>query len=530
MSRDEIDNAEQPAWKLSFIEQEHALDSPNRLCVSISDTHFTDNTVGIQSLGREIWQSFFEHLEELCRTHAIRDCYLIIDGDVVDFIRSGRWAEAGVYPWDRDHSDYPRILEKVARGIFDHHRQFFKLLRELPRRLRERAGVERVRVIPLLGNHDKEVLTVPLVLEMFYQEVLGTAPGEIDSEYRRWVGEMYHDDPQHFAAGDSLPWLPFYFADRGFRFFTTHGHWRDPYNSRAVPAKDGRPGWKKTDGWRPDRWQQLDYAPFILPCFGDSVAAGLLSGFIHDVTGVLHRAGINNPRLNRILSELDLYRPTYLGLQRVMVEASRLKHTGIEADSKAGAIIEETVYQWVDLWLSWSFPRQSASWSLAGMLAAGRWVIWLTRRLGLERFCIRLLMHWLHKIENRQVKRQSTEALDVIKTFPAFLPQYRHYGFQTHGEGHTHQPLQEEPNLDGQHNHTYVNLGSWRDRIVPRRDQGYRRRSVLRAFYILDLKPRDGEANRSIYYYTKDKILWGDHLDHIDEGKEPLGPEVRQAF
>ncbi len=516
--------------ELSFLEDAPGKDTPNRLCVTLSDTHFTDRTVGVQNLSGTTWDFFFDSLEEKCRSYAVGSFYLVIAGDVVDLIRSGRWAEAGVYPWQRDHPDYPAVLESVMRGILDNHADFFHELQELPRRLRENAGVDHVRVLPLLGNHDKEVVTCDRVLAMYYREGFGIEPEAIDTAYRRWVGAMYFNDPTRFEAPGAIPWPAFYFADRGFRYFTTHGHWRDPFNSRAVPGDDTVPGWQVRDGWRLDRWQSMEYAPFIRPCFGDAVAGGLLSGFIRDMTRKLEAADIDHPRLNRILRELDLYRPAYLGVQRVMKESGRLRREEGERGMSVGGIIEEAMYDWVTRWLSWSFTRQSASRLLRAALAPGYWIIRAAWGVGLQRHFIRALMTLLQWIESREVDRKPSVDLDELKMLPAFLPQYRHYRLQIHGEGHTHQPLQEEPNLGGERNSTYINFGTWRDRIVQRRKQGYRRRSVLRAFFILDLSPTAGAEERSLYYYTKDMTVWGDHLDDISRRDGSESTDLQELF
>ena len=37
-------------------------DRPNRLCVSLSDIHLTDGTVGLQNLSIEDWESFYSGL------------------------------------------------------------------------------------------------------------------------------------------------------------------------------------------------------------------------------------------------------------------------------------------------------------------------------------------------------------------------------------------------------------------------------------------------------------------------------------
>jgi hypothetical protein len=107
-----------------------------------------------------------------------------------------------------------------------------------------------------------------------------------------------------------------------------------------------------------------------------------------------------------------------------------------------------------------------------------------------------------------------------MKKFPSFLPQYQHYNFQIHGEGHTHQPLQEEPNFGVDHPATYINFGTWRDQIVLRKRQGYRRRGILRALFILDIVNYVGQTNdimpRTFDYFVTDIVHWSDAKDALN--------------
>ena len=107
-----------------------------------------------------------------------------------------------------------------------------------------------------------------------------------------------------------------------------------------------------------------------------------------------------------------------------------------------------------------------------------------------------------------------------MRKFPSFMPMYRHYGFQIHGEGHTHIPLQAEPNMGGKRPSTYINFGTWRDQILLRKNQGYRRRGVLRALYILDLVNETETAEdspRSFDYFVEDITHWGDQKDTMNQ-------------
>jgi hypothetical protein len=219
--------------------------------VTISDIHFTDATVGIQNLIKSDWKDFFGEIVRECKSHRVTSCYIIFDGDLVDFIRTDRWARAGVYPWQVDDDRYVGIVNNIMDVIAEKHEEFFSLLRKVPSQL-ESVNVKLVQLIVLLGNHDKPILTSEHALSRLYELVFGKPVKELSSNYREWIGRMYFGDGTHFADAQTVPWLPFYFADKSFRYFVTHGHWRDPYNSRRVKASKGKPGWKVTNGWRID--------------------------------------------------------------------------------------------------------------------------------------------------------------------------------------------------------------------------------------------------------------------------------------
>lgn len=485
--------------------------SGTRLCVTISDIHFTDATVGIQNLTESDWKDFFGEIVRECKLHHVSSCYIIFDGDLVDFIRTDRWARAGVYPWQVDDDRYVGIVNDIMDAIAEKHEAFFSLLRDIPSQL-ESVDVE---LIVLLGNHDKPILASEYALSRLYELVFGKPVKELSSDYREWIGRMYFGDGTHFADAQTVPWLPFYFADEGFRYFVTHGHWRDPYNSRRVKASKGKPGWKVTNGWRIDIWKKLGFRPFLLPCFGDTVAAGVLSTFIYKARSRLRDAQCLSPRLERILGELDLYRPTYAAITRILKEARRVRRHKPDDQGATARIIEQTVTGCVREWLSWPFTRESATPSLRRWLQIFRVLIHVGIHLRIQLTFVRMLMRvlaWKNRILG--LFNQGMTITD-LRTLPAFLPEYRRYGFKIHGEGHTHEPTQEEPNLRDGNTYTYVNFGTWRDRIVRRKRSGYRRRGTLRAFYLLDMAGKSADSPRHLQYRTSDRIEWSDTLDRL---------------
>lgn len=111
--------------KLELIDDELDDNRPNRLCVSLSDIHLTDGTVGIQNLRQETWNAFYACLAERCRRYDIREMTFVLDGDVVDMIRTEKWAKNNVYPWQRESKEFSRIVNEIIKDIVeDIHKDF----------------------------------------------------------------------------------------------------------------------------------------------------------------------------------------------------------------------------------------------------------------------------------------------------------------------------------------------------------------------------------------------------------------------
>jgi hypothetical protein len=221
--------------------------------------------------------------------------------------------------------------------------------------------------------------------------------------------------------------------------------------------------------------------------------------------------------IDSILDELDLYRPTYAAIERILEVAA--KNRAAQTNLNAVQIIEDKLYECLLDWLGWDFTLQSSPPLRRVGLIAAKWLLKLmslfghSLRIGVIGGLIKLL-----KIGNAH---DITPTFDEMSTFPSFLPAYRHYGFQIHGEGHTHLPLQGEANIDDEkHASTYINFGTWRDQIVLREKQGYRRRGTLRSLFILDLENLTESKDRfprSFDYFVSDAITWSDLNDNTHE-------------
>ena len=499
---------------------------PNRMCVVVSDLHFTDGTVGFQNLNERTWNSFYNTILQRCVTYHINELVLVLDGDIVDMIRSGKWAEKGVYPWERERKEcFSAVVKAIIKDIVeDKHASFFEWLKSLEDNLRRdtknwdrAAAFEKLKIVITVGNHDKELLCDNEALTYFYEQGLGIRLSDIDEERRRLLGTMYGDETM-FLDPKTAPYFPFYYGDTGFRFFTTHGQWRDADNCARITGEGGA-DWSVADGWSIEKWQKSKFAPFFNPCFGDTVAAGVLSTFIYKTKKQMKAQGLNDPEIVSVLDELDLYRPTYAAIERILELTAKNRKN--RENLEIVQVIEDMLYQCLINWMGWDFTLQSASQGLRIGLIIAKKLLEFFKFFG-HGLQITFIAGLVKLLESGSKNHDPTPpSFKEMKNFPGFLPEYRHYGFQIHGEGHTHQPLQGEVRIPGeQHPSTYINFGTWRDQIVLREERGYRRRGMLRAMFILDLENLSGNRDRSpraFDYFVDDVLAWGDLNDNMNE-------------
>ena len=408
----------------------------NRLCVVISDIHCTDGTVGNQSAEEPDWEQFFDELSRACfidpEHRRIDELVLILNGDIVDLIRTAKWTQAGVYPWQHTHRQFAPLINEILDDIIRIHASdggmagrhgFFWWLKHLKQIL---EPATRVLLIPIVGNHDKELQLVAPARLRFYRDCLGIAPGDFCAEYLDWIEAMYGAQPDNPRAAEN-PWLPFYYGDRGFRLFATHGQWRDKANSRHDRH------WCVRHGWRPDVWRHHGYANFTQPCFGDTVAAGLLSAFIWRTKQDLRGQSEVEKRLKRILDEMDLYRPSVAAIVRLLHESQQLARRG-EHD----VITDMISGHFRDCLLAWL--RQRMTWK------AAPWPIMLFLPLLHLLACIhseRISLKVMKLMAQLQAPKGEISTEQLLK-LTGFLPAYRQYGFRIHTEGHTHVALEAE--------------------------------------------------------------------------------------
>ena len=483
-----------------------------RIGVLISDIHCTDCTVGNQTADESDWERFFTELEATLKAAltGTSEVMLILNGDVVDLLRSGQWAAANVYPWQRDDPVFRTTILSIMNAIVERHARnpaeepdssgFFFYLRQMMRNLNDASA--RVTLIPIVGNHDKELQVVPEAREIYYRQCLGFSADDFSASYRHWVAGQMGSEP-----GDTWPLLPFYFADPSLRLFATHGQWRDNTNSRATRR------WKSRNGWKPHLWQQEQYRAFSDSCFGDTVASGLLSTFIWNTTQAIKRDVITHAldrsgddkieHILNVLGEMDLYRPSEGAVVRLLEEAKKLDRK----DANNRRLFETVIEQYRQSLRSWLAHPET--------FRSAPPLFWIV--LHAVCFLSRLRWTWLDiALMKAMALLSCMKGKTPYSGLPAFLADYRPLGFHLHAEGHTHLAMETDLFYNAppeRRNYTYVNLGAWRNRIVQKFNRNsYRRRSIGRALIVQGGALSDSTADT--YGFTlRDITSWGDGLD-----------------
>lgn len=482
------------------------------VAVLLSDVHCTDCSVGNQTVAEADWENFFRELNALLADkvqsgHADR-VLVILNGDIVDVVRSGRWTENQVYPWQRQHPAFQPTLLQIMEGIRQRHGApraaqqssgFFYELRQMRRQLQALGA--RVSLIPILGNHDKELQVCSEARRIYYEGCLGLSEADLDPPYRQWVAEQLG-----CGTDEAWPLLPLYFAAPTLKLLATHGQWRDDTNR-------GRRGFACGAVWEPQRWRQDACAGFAAPCFGDTIAAGLLSRFIcrtqQDFEDHLSLHPENNTaegepgpvsHLLNILQEMDLYRPSALGVARLLQESAKLESKGqvLRVRQRVIANFSEAL----NFWLGCGATRETAPSRFLWFFPVLKW---------LSRLNVYCLNVWLMRGLAWLSDQGADGKLSRIQALPAFSPRYRALGFRLQVEGHTHAALEQDlyfATPDNDRNYVYVNLGAWRDRIVEKARKGFRRRSTGRALVVCGAGVKGG------YSYTlRDVTTWAARLD-----------------
>lgn len=124
------------------------------MLVFLSDIHWTDGTSG-ETIHSGAFRGFVQDLARMVKDAKARDLEVVFLGDIFDLIRSEKWREAKVRPWDRKGPEQEKITKRILRGILNNpeNRESLKYLRDLFA-INVQGKRIPVRFTYLMGNHD----------------------------------------------------------------------------------------------------------------------------------------------------------------------------------------------------------------------------------------------------------------------------------------------------------------------------------------------------------------------------------------
>lgn len=179
------------------------------MIIIVSDLHLTD-TIERSTLNEG---SFFESLNHVVTdavSKGITDLRLVLLGDVFEILKSEKWLEAKVRPWEKSDSRHSVVVEKIFDGIISSNASVLQKLKKL-------SHDYKVRIQYVPGNHD-----LPLNTEMGEPARRRLRELDLLADYSGETFKERYEDPEH-------------------GLLALHGHKWDPanrYGEKTVPIGD----------------------------------------------------------------------------------------------------------------------------------------------------------------------------------------------------------------------------------------------------------------------------------------------------
>lgn len=217
----------------------NSLTSGNAMLVVISDLHLTDGTSGA-TISPGAFHLLAERIADLAMSASYRSdgsyrpidkIDLVLLGDVLDTIRSTRWLEGRVRPWDKLQS--PEMIEKIygiTSKTLDRNEVAMSVLRALS------EGSIRIPPATRMGRPAVTTENVPVPVRIHYMvgnhDWFYHAPGEPYNRLRKLVADRMGLATSPNAPFPHEPWESeeLQIALRKHKVFARHGDIFDPFN------------------------------------------------------------------------------------------------------------------------------------------------------------------------------------------------------------------------------------------------------------------------------------------------------------
>jgi UDP-2,3-diacylglucosamine pyrophosphatase LpxH len=179
------------------------------MIIIVSDLHLTD-TIERSTLNEESFFESLNHVVTYAVSKGITDLRLILLGDVFEILKSEKWLEATVRPWEECDSRHSAVVDKIFASIISSNASFLQKLKKL-------SHDYKVRIEYVPGNHD-----LPLNTEM----------GQLARQRLRQLGLLTDYTGGTFKER---------YEDAEHGLLALHGHTWDPanrYGEKTVPIGD----------------------------------------------------------------------------------------------------------------------------------------------------------------------------------------------------------------------------------------------------------------------------------------------------
>ena len=402
------------------------------MLVIISDLHLTDGSTG-NSLPTGAFQLFVERLEDLAvgASWRLDGTYRPIDrldvvllGDFLDIIRSARWLQSDVRPWDDPHS--PAAVAMISRITADILRQNQESC-DILRRLSSDGGLTippANRMSQPVYGAEEHAISVSIHYMVGNHDWFLHLPGRAYDALRKTVTDglgLCHSPDVPFPH-DAIESEPLQDVLRRHKVLARHGDLYDPFNFEG------------------DR---------NASSLGDAIVIELLNRFSAEIEQSL----VDELPVSTVLGlrEIDNIRPTLLA--PVWIDGLLERSCAMPAMRKQVKMVWDRL---ADRFLNLDFVRQRDTWSPVDLVDGLQRVLKFSKRLSVG--WSSAIVNWIHGIRGSGDGSYYRHALGE-QDFRNRRAKYVVYGHTHHAES---VPLDASYSEGYVLNQMYFNSGTWR--------------------------------------------------------------------
>jgi UDP-2,3-diacylglucosamine pyrophosphatase LpxH len=141
--------------------------------VFISDVHLTDGTSGT-TISANAFKLLYDNLAKLLKDVGdATELKIVLLGDIFDVIRSTKWLEGSIRPWDDADDRQKAVVANIVKGIIDYNCQSIAWIRKL-QKLSSKYSLQYV-----IGNHDWLLNRYPDIAKTVAEELHAVPPSPL---------------------------------------------------------------------------------------------------------------------------------------------------------------------------------------------------------------------------------------------------------------------------------------------------------------------------------------------------------------